>query len=105
MLSVETSKADIAISPVEVEQDEEVMMEVVEALLDSVQTREWKLQTGANEIKVRKQVDQVVSVLTVVKDFAITAAALDPLHAGLPVAGLCLILQVSCTELWELIQA
>jgi N-terminal domain of NWD NACHT-NTPase len=104
MLSAEASKAGIAISPAEVGQNEEVMMEVVEAMLNSVQTREWKLQIGANEIKVRKQVDQVVSVLTAVKDFSITTAALDPLHAGLPVAGLCLILQVSCTELWELIQ-
>jgi hypothetical protein len=40
MLSAVPSKAGIAITPVEVGQDEEVMMEVVEAMLDCVQTRE-----------------------------------------------------------------
>ena len=92
------------ISPAKVGQNKEVMIELVEAMLDSVQAQGLKLQIGADEIKVCEQVDQVVSVLTVVKDFAVTAAALDPLHAGLSVAGLCLILQVSYTKLWELTQ-
>jgi hypothetical protein len=75
--------------------DKEKQLSVlVKAQVERMESREWKLKLGRKTIKVRKQVEGIIKILSAVKDFGTQAAALDPVHAGLPVAGLYLILSV-----------
>ena len=45
-------------------------------------------------VEVREQVDRIVKVVLVAKDFISSAASIDPIHAGLPWAGVCMLLPV-----------
>jgi hypothetical protein len=71
------------------------MAALVEAKLTAMSDRQWRFNFGNNTIQVRDQVDRIVKLVMVAKDFASTAAALDPVHAGLPWAGVCMLLPVS----------
>ncbi|CZR67837.1 uncharacterized protein PAC_17736 [Phialocephala subalpina] len=64
----------------------------VKAQVERMESREWKIRLGRKTIKIRKQIEGIIKILSAVKDFGTQAAALDPVHAGLPVAGLYLIL-------------
>jgi hypothetical protein len=70
----------------------------VKAQVDRMESREWKIRLGRKTIKIRKQVERIIKILSAVKDFGTQAATLDPIHAGLPVAGLYLILSVGSFE-------
>jgi hypothetical protein len=54
----------------------------------------WKVTASSREIVLRDQLDRLLKVVTVVKDVASAAASLDPVHAGLPLAGFCVLMQV-----------
>jgi hypothetical protein len=58
-------------------------------------SREWNIYIGKLSINVRTQFERILGLLGTVRDIASQAASLDPVHAGLPVAGLYLILSVS----------
>lgn len=47
---------------------------------------------GSHSIEVREQVDRIIKIVTVAKDFVSSVASLDPIHAGLPWAGVCMLL-------------
>lgn len=49
---------------------------------------------GSEEIVLRDQLDRLMRVVTSIKDVASAAASLDPLHAGLPLASSCVLMQV-----------
>lgn len=57
--------------------------------------KQWKIQWGHRTIKVRAQVDRVVKLINGFKEVGTTAANADPVHAGLPWAGICFLLVVS----------
>lgn len=61
---------------------------------DSIAQRQWHLQLGKCSVSVRSTLEKVIGIITTTKDFATQAAALDPLHAGLPVAAICLLVTV-----------
>jgi hypothetical protein len=73
---------------------EKQLSALVKAQVDRMESREWKIKLGRKTIKIRKQVEGIIKILSAVKDFGTQAAALDPVHAGLPVSGLYLILSV-----------
>jgi len=50
-------------------------------------------------VKVRKQVNRIVKVMLVAKDFVSSVANMDLVHAGLPWAEVCMLLPVSDLEL------
>ena len=52
-------------------------------------------------MEVREQVDRIVKLVLVAKDFASAAASLDPIHAGLPWAGVCMLLPVSVSTSYQ----
>jgi hypothetical protein len=54
-----------------------------------------KAETGETSIDFRKQYDRIVAGIMVIKPVGDAAAALDPIHVGLPWAGACLLLSVS----------
>ena len=57
--------------------------------------RQWKLQWGHRSIKIRSQIDRVVKLIDAFKNVGSTAVNVDPVHAGLPWAGICLLVVVS----------
>ena len=57
-------------------------------------SRQWSIQWRGQPRQVRDQVDRIVKVVQIAKDLGSAAAGLDPIHAGLPWAGVCILLQV-----------
>lgn len=47
-----------------------------------------------NAVAVRKLVDKIVHVFEKVKDLGSVAASIDPVHAGIPFAGICVLVSV-----------
>ncbi len=62
--------------------------------------KQWRLQWGNKSIKVRTQIDRIVKIIGVFKEAGSVAASADPLHAGLPWAGICFLLAVSTSGSW-----
>lgn len=62
--------------------------------------KQWKLQWRNKSIKIRTQVDRIVRLIMIFKDVGTMAVNADPLHAGLPWAGICFLLAVSSTPEW-----
>lgn len=60
--------------------------------------KQWRLQWGTKSIKVRSQIDRIVKIIGTFKEACSVAANVDPLHAGLPWAGICFLLAVSTSE-------
>jgi hypothetical protein len=77
---------------------EKQLSALVKVQVERMESREWKIKLGRKTIKIRKQVEGIIKILSAVKDFGTQAATLDPVHAGLPVAGLYLILSVCPLE-------
>ena len=61
--------------------------------------KQWRLQWGNRSIKVRIQIDRIVRIIGAFKEAGSVAVNVDPLHAGLPWAGICFLLAVSTSEL------
>lgn len=60
--------------------------------------RRWTLAVGSHAISSKEKVDKVITFLDKFKTVGSTVASVDPIHAGLPWAGVCLILQVAVSE-------
>lgn len=70
------------------------MSGILSRKLNQMASRQWSIKWKGKSLQVRDQVDRVVKVVQIAKDFGSAAAGLDPTHAGLPWAGVCLLLQV-----------
>jgi N-terminal domain of NWD NACHT-NTPase len=57
--------------------------------------KQWKFKWRNKPKKVRDQVDRIVGVVQAVQGIGPAVTSLDPVHAGLPWAGVCLLLPVS----------
>ncbi len=69
--------------------------------LNQMASRQWSIKWKGKPRQVRDQVDRIVKMVQIGKDFGSAAAGLDPIHAGLPWAGVCILLQVcSYPTLW-----
>ena len=90
-LSTSTGSADVVPS-------QERMAEVVQTQLTAMKQKQWKVQIGNKPIEVREQVDRIVKILIVAKDFVSAAASIDPLHAVLPWAGVCMLLPLMTND-------
>ena len=76
------------------------MSSILSRKLDEMASRQWSIKWKGKPRQVREQVDRIVKVVRIGKDFGSAAAGLDPIHAGLPWAGVCVLLQVcSCPTL------
>ena len=60
--------------------------------LNQIQKKQWRLQWGHKSIKIRSQVDRVVKLVEAFKNVGNVASNAAPIHAGLPWAGVCLLL-------------
>jgi len=59
-----------------------------------LESKRWKIGTGSRRVVLRDQFDQLVKAVTLFKDVSNAAGSIDPLHAGLPLAGFCVLMQV-----------
>jgi hypothetical protein len=66
----------------------------VRQTMKTMTNKQWVLHWGSNDIKIRNQVERIVKVIQTVSGLASAAASLDPLHAGLAWAGICVVLPV-----------
>jgi hypothetical protein len=60
----------------------------------ALEAKRWKVPTRSGDWVLREKLDRILKVVTVVKDMGSAAATLDPVHAGLPMAGFCVLMQV-----------
>ena len=60
----------------------------------TLEAKRWKIVVGSKEINVREQFDRLVRGVMLFKDVGNAAASLDPLHAGIPLAGFCVLMGV-----------
>lgn len=67
---------------------------VLENRVNAMRSKQWKFTIGKKTIKVRDQVDKIIKMVQLFKDAGAAAAQADPIHAGLPWAGVCLLLPV-----------
>ena len=61
-------------------------------------TQQWKIRIGKETVVIREQMERIVNIVKVVKDFGSSIAGLDPIHAGLPWAGVCVLLTVISSD-------
>ena len=61
-------------------------------------SKQWTLNIGSRSISTREKAEKVVELLDKFKRIGDTAAGADPVHFGLPWAGVSLILQVAASE-------
>ncbi|KAI9730863.1 MAG: hypothetical protein M1834_005581 [Cirrosporium novae-zelandiae] len=67
---------------------EDQMSALVNKQLKNMNEEKWRIKLIGKVVEVREQVDRVVSVVRAVKEFISPFAGIDPIHAGLPLAGL-----------------
>lgn len=86
-----TSQAtDIAPKPIPV-----LMQETVSRRVDLWNEQRWRFRLGNKQIHVRKKVDEVIKNVLKTKDILLAVGQVDPVHLGLPLAGVCWLLSVS----------
>jgi len=61
---------------------------------EEVIAKRWKFNVGERTVVLRDQLDKIVKAVTLFKDVGAAAGSIDPLHAGLPWAGFCVLMQV-----------
>ena len=77
------------------------MSSILSRKLNEMASRQWSIKWKGKPRQVRDQIDRIIKVVQIGKDFGSAAAGLDPIHAGLPWAGVCILLQVcSCPIIW-----
>lgn len=60
--------------------------------IEVITERQWRIKWGARNVPIRDLLESVTKALDTVKGVGSAAAALDPIHAGLPWAGVCVLL-------------
>lgn len=71
--------------------EESQISEFIQSRLAAMNDRKWRIKMGEHSIEVRDQFDRIIKVVLVAKDFVSSVASMDPVHAGLPWAGICVL--------------
>ena len=61
----------------------------------ALEAKRWTITVGSRRVVVHEQFDRLINAIMLFKDVGRAAASLDPLHAGLPFAGFCVLMQAS----------
>lgn len=69
------------------------ILEETEKSKARLEERRWKLIFAEKEIVLHSQFNKIIKFVQAFKDVTISAAGLDPVHAGLPLTGLFLLIQ------------
>lgn len=79
---------------------EKQMSELVAKKLATMTATQWRISVRGKSIEVREQFDRIINVVLVAKEFITAVARIDPIHAGLPWAGVLVLLPVSDLTLY-----
>ena len=63
-----------------------------------LESKRWMIRAGSREVILHDHYDRLVKAMTFLKDVSKSVGNIDPLHAGLPLAGFCVIMQVRAHE-------
>jgi hypothetical protein len=69
---------------------------VVKKQKEIMEKKRWKLVFWHHEIIIREKIDHIVQAFRIFEGIGSAVASLDPVHAGIPWAGVCAVLQVRC---------
>lgn len=89
--------AIVAVQKAVAETDGDVVSQLIRATErshDSMLRKQWSIGLAGKEIVVRDQLEKLLKAVKIFKDLASVAAGLDPTHAAISWAGICLIMQV-----------
>jgi hypothetical protein len=83
------------------------MMEIIERGYAIVKNKEWKIRIPfrKDQVSLTLARDKIIGLILGLRDVLNTVASLDPVHAGIPIAAVCILLSVSlirCPWLREL---
>lgn len=91
ILATET-EAGLAIGP-GIDREKQLLT-LVATKLAVMKNKQWGYKFGDKSMEIREKVERIVSILDVAKDFISAAARLDPVSAGMPWVGVCMLLLV-----------
>ncbi|KAI9853440.1 MAG: hypothetical protein M1813_002224, partial [Trichoglossum hirsutum] len=77
---------------------EKQMSALVNKKLETMNEKQWRVKVCGRSVEIRQKVDRIVKVVLVGKDFISAAASIDPIHAGLPWAGVCMLLTLVAND-------
>lgn len=76
----------------------ELLLQATQQSQQDLEARRWKIGTGSWSIHVRQQLDRTIKALQIFREMSSPAYNVDPVHLGLPLAGLCVLMQVQSSQ-------
>ena len=76
----------------------DVLLSETEKRKNQLLQKRWKINLAGKEITLHDKLSKICKSVQGFKDMGSQVAGLDPLHAGLPWAGLCLLMQIALSE-------
>ena len=74
---------------------DELLTKIIEKKLAIMKQKEWVVKIAGKSLEIREKVEQFVKVVLIAKESLNVVANVDPIHLGVPVAALCLLIPVS----------
>ena len=74
---------------------EENVSKILDTKKRAMENKQWTFQWRQKPVKVREQIKRIVKIIQIVAPITTSAATTDPVHLGLPIAGVCTLLPVS----------
>ena len=71
---------------------EQGLDEILRANIQKVADRQWRIKWGTRKIIVRDVIDRAMKAFQTMKELGTALVGLDPVHIGLPWAGVCMLL-------------
>ncbi|KAK3175848.1 hypothetical protein OEA41_007170 [Lepraria neglecta] len=68
------------------------MSALVTKKLAAMNSRQWRINLGRKSIEIRREVDRILKIVAVAKGFGTSLTSIDPVDAGIPWAGVCVLL-------------
>ena len=76
----------------------EVLLVETEKRKNQLLEKRWKIKLAGKQIVLHDKLSMICKSIQAFKDMGSEVAGLDPLHAGLPWAGFCLLMQIGLSE-------
>ena len=71
-----------------------LLLHATERSHQALKAKRWKIKIGSGEIELREQFERLIKMFLLFQDVGNAATSIDPLHARLPLAGFCVLMQV-----------
>ena len=72
-----------------------IIQSVLRSQRANILRKQWRFHLGGKSIVVNTQIDRIIKIVKAFRDVGTIASNADPVHAGLPWAGVCMLLTVS----------